>query len=154
MMKIGELAAATHTPVETIRFYEREGLLPRVARSANNYRSYGPVHQQRLTLIRHCRTLGMSLDEIRALLRVQDDPQMDCDAVNALLDEHIEHIATRIREWRALKKQLEALREQCSGGGPASSCGILNELAQAPTVPGASEVACPGLGRGATRQHA
>ena len=94
----------------------------------------------------------MSLDEIRTLLRVQDDPQMDCEAVNALLDAHIDHIGTRIREWRALQKQLEALRDRCNGGGPAAHCRIWNELARAPAVPGAREVTCTGLG--SAGQHA
>jgi Cd(II)/Pb(II)-responsive transcriptional regulator len=130
-MKIGELALATQTSVETIRYYEREGLLPRAARANNNYRTYGPEHQQRLAFIRHCRGLDMSLDEIRALLSVWDDPRRDCEAVNQLLDAHLGHVVKRIRELRALKKQLETLRTRCSGGQAGSHCGILHELAQA-----------------------
>jgi Cd(II)/Pb(II)-responsive transcriptional regulator len=129
-MKIGELAAATQTQVETIRYYEREGLLPHAPRSEGNYRIYGPAHVERLAFIRHCRSLDMTLDEIRVLLRFKDDPKAECGEVNALLDEHIGHVATRIRELRQLERQLKALREQCAGVRHAEHCGILNELMQ------------------------
>jgi Cd(II)/Pb(II)-responsive transcriptional regulator len=138
-MKIGELALATQTPAETIRYYEREGLLPRAARADNNYRTYGPEHQQRLAFIRHCRGLDMSLDEIRALLDVWDDPRKNCDAVNELLDAHLGHVVKRIRELRALKRQLEALRTRCNGGQTGSRCGILHELGQALDAGGAAD---------------
>jgi uncharacterized protein YunC (DUF1805 family) len=73
----------------------------------------------------------MTLDEIRVLLRFKDEPQAECGEVNALLDEHIGHVATRIRELRQLEKQLKALRQQCAGVRDAGQCGILNELVQA-----------------------
>jgi Cd(II)/Pb(II)-responsive transcriptional regulator len=130
-MKIGELAVAAQTQVETIRYYEREGLLPQAPRSESNYRIYGPEHVERLAFVRHCRSLDMTLDEIRVLLRFKDEPQAECGEVNALLDEHIGHVATRIRELRQLEKQLKTLREQCAGAREAEHCGILNELAQA-----------------------
>ena len=130
-MKIGELAVAAQTPVETIRYYEREGLLPQAPRSDGNYRIYAPEHVERLAFVRHCRSLDMTLDEIRFLLRFKDAPQADCGEVNTLLDEHIGHVATRIRELRQLEKELKALREQCDGVGDAAHCGILTDLAQA-----------------------
>jgi Cd(II)/Pb(II)-responsive transcriptional regulator len=130
-MKIGELALAAQTQVETIRYYEREGLLPLAPRSEGNYRIYGPEHVERLAFVRHCRSLDMTLDEIRVLLRFKDEPQAECGEVNALLDEHIGHVATRIRELRQLEKQLKALRQQCAGVRDAEHCGILNELVQA-----------------------
>ena len=114
-MRIGELALASQTQVETIRYYERDGLLPQAPRSEGNYRIYGPEHVERLAFVRHCRSLDMTLDEIRVLLRFRDAPQAECGEVNALLDEHIGHVATRIRELRQLEKQLKALRELCSG---------------------------------------
>ena len=69
-MKIGELATLTNTQIETIRYYEREGLLAEPRRSEGNYRIYGSAHAERLSFIRHCRGLDMTLDEIRVLLRV------------------------------------------------------------------------------------
>jgi len=127
-MKIGELAGATATSAETIRFYEREGLLAAPARTGSNYRDYGPEHVERLTFIRHCRSLDMALDEIRTLLRFKAAPQDDCAGVNALLDDHIGHVAARIRELRSLEKQLKALREQCPQTQAAEDCGILQAL--------------------------
>jgi len=134
-MKIGDLAQATFCPVETVRYYERAGLLPAPARSGGNYRLYGPAHVERLRFIRHCRSLDMSHDEIRTLLKFRDAPEKQCAEVNALLDEHIGHVATRIRELRQLEKQLKSLREQCAGVQDAAHCGILNELANASTAP-------------------
>jgi Cd(II)/Pb(II)-responsive transcriptional regulator len=136
-MKIGELALAAHTQVETIRYYEREALLPQAPRSEGNYRIYGPEHVERLAFVRHCRSLDMTLDEIRVLLRFKDDPQAGCGEVDALLDEHIGHVATRIRELRQLQTQLKALRERCAGVRDAGHCGILDGLVQASSVTGA-----------------
>mgnify|MGYP001316355912 CR=1 FL=1 len=128
-MKIGELARASQTPVETIRYYEREGLLPQAPRSEGNYRVYGPGDVERLAFVRHCRSLDMTLDEIRVLLRHKDVPQAECGEVNALLDEHIGHVATRIHELRQLQRQLKALREQCGDVRESARCGILGGLA-------------------------
>lgn len=127
-MRIGELSEATGTPVETVRFYEREGLLPPARRADNNYRMYLPAHVERLAFIRQCRNLDMALDEIRALLDLRDAPAEDCSGVNALLDEHIGHVAQRIRELRALEKDLKALRARCTSPQSVDECGILNEL--------------------------
>jgi Cd(II)/Pb(II)-responsive transcriptional regulator len=127
-MKIGELARATLTPLETIRFYEREGLLPPAARSDGNYRIYDQQHVQQLTFIRHCRTLDMALNEIRTLLRFKASPQQNCAGVNELLDDHIGHVAQRIRELRSLETQLRALRHQCVEVHAAADCGILKGL--------------------------
>ena len=131
-MKIGELARATGTAVETIRFYEREHLLNPPARTDGNYRIYGVPHVERLNFIRHCRSLDMTLDEIRTLLRFKDSPRENCQEVNTLLDDHIEHVARRIRELRVLEKQLKVLREQCLEISGAGDCGILKQLSTAP----------------------
>lgn len=129
-LKIGELAAGTGCQVETIRFYEKEGLLPVPPRSAGNYRLYGDAHVERLTFIRHCRSLDMTLDEIRTLLRFQDAPEGECGEVNALLDAHLRHVRTRIRELKALERQLVELRRCCDAVRPVQQCGILHGLAE------------------------
>ncbi len=131
-MKIGALAKSTGTPVETIRFYEREGILPVTRRSESNYRIYGASHEERLAFIRRCRSLDMALEEIRTLLRFKDAPEENCEQVNALLDDHIGHVAERIGELKDLARQLKALREQCQEVQGAVECGILKEL----SVPG------------------
>lgn len=128
LMLIGDLAAATGTAIETIRFYEREGLIPAPQRAENNYRMYTAAHAERLAFIRHCRNLDMTLDEIRTLLRLRDAPLQDCGEVNALLDEHIGHVNHRIRELRTLQKHLKALRARCGTPHAIEQCGILNEL--------------------------
>lgn len=127
-LRIGELAEATGTPVETIRFYEREGLLPPPRRSDNNYRSYDVTHAGRLAFIRQCRNLDMTLDEVRTLLRLRDAAPADCGEVDAVLDEHIGHVAERIRELRALQRDLRRLRSRCQAGDGADGCGILRAL--------------------------
>lgn len=130
-MKIGELAAKTLTSIETIRFYEREGLLPAPARTAANYRIYTDVHVDRLAFIRNCRGLDMGLDEVRHLLRFREAPAKDCTNVNILLDEHIGHVAQRIRELRSLERELRALRARCTAPGNGVECGILGGLEEA-----------------------
>ncbi len=137
-MKIGELARMTGTPVETIRYYEREGLVPKAARTASNYRIYGKAHAERLSFIRNCRNLDMALSEIRALLQFKEAPSESCEA-SVVLDEHIEHVATRITELQALKEQLENLRTQCQSEHIDASCSILDALSQ--NMPAAKKTA-------------
>ena len=132
-LKIGELATRTGCPVETIRYYEHEGLLSTPVRSNGNYRLYGKAHVERLSFIRHCRSLDMTLDEIRTLLHFRDAPQENCDGANQLLDEHIGHVAARIAELGALARQLKSLRRQCREAKTARDCGILNKLSETKT---------------------
>jgi Cd(II)/Pb(II)-responsive transcriptional regulator len=134
-MKIGELAKATGTQVETIRYYEREGLLPAAARTDGNYRVYEQAHAQRLAFIRHCRCLDMTLDEIRALIEYKDAPESSCANVDELLDEHIGHVVSRIEQLGQLEKELRELRGRCSTGRTISNCGILGRLEDAARAP-------------------
>jgi len=134
-MKIGELAAASETAVETVRYYERQGLLPKPARTESNYRTYGGDHLARLQFIRYCRGLDMSLDEVRVLLRFKDSPHENCGDVNAVLDEHVGHVSRRIKELRSLEKELKELRARCSETREAQECGILEGLALAANTP-------------------
>jgi Cd(II)/Pb(II)-responsive transcriptional regulator len=127
-IKIGDLAKATACPIETIRFYEREGLLPPPARSDGNFRLYRRSHVDQLRFIRNCRSLDMTLDEIRSLLAFRDAPDLTCADVNQLLDEHIGHIAERIAELKGLERQLNGLREKCRVVKAATDCGILQTL--------------------------
>ena len=130
-MKIGELAEVTGTAVETIRFYEREALLPPAARAENNYRMYLPEHVERLAFIRRCRTLDMTLDEVRSLLKLRQEPAQSCDEINALLDAHMDHVAHRIKELEALALELKAIRAHCATPRAMADCGILHELQSA-----------------------
>ncbi len=129
-MKIGELAQVAQCSVETVRYYEKEGLLPEPARTAGNFRVYGADHLERLRFIRNCRALDMSHEEIRTLLRLADQPFEDCGAINAVFDEHIAHVDERIKELVQLKSQLSALRQRCESAQAVNDCGILQGLAE------------------------
>lgn len=127
-MKIGELARAANCSTETIRYYEKAGLLPPARRDSSNYREYSPAHLERLRLIRNCRSLDMTHDEIRSLLHSLDSATEDCEPVNRLLDDHIGHVDARIRELQALRKELVTLRQRCAEGRPIEGCGIIEGL--------------------------
>ncbi|WP_119155687.1 Cd(II)/Pb(II)-responsive transcriptional regulator [Caldimonas tepidiphila] len=127
-MRIGELARRSDTAVETVRYYEREGLLPAAARSEGNYRDYGEAALARLKFIRHCRALDLSLAEIRELLAVRDAPRASCAGVTGLIESHLAHVEQRIAELQQLRGQLEVLRESCTAPGEGAQCGILARL--------------------------
>ena len=129
-MKIGELAARTGCQVQTIRFYEVEGLMQPPERGENNYRTYDEAHEKRLRFILRCRSLDMAHSEIRILLNLQDDPGRPCDEVNALLEEHVGHVQARISELTLLKRQIQEIRSACAGGGCIGDCGALESLRQ------------------------
>ena len=135
-LRIGELARKSGCPADTIRFYEREGLLPVPVRTAGNYRLYGPAHAARLVFIRNCRLLDMTLDEIRELLSVRDLATQDCTAAHRLIDDHMAHVADRIAELHLLEKQLKSLRRNCSEGRRNGPCAILDDLGRPRLEPG------------------
>ncbi|CAM5787214.1 Cd(II)/Pb(II)-responsive transcriptional regulator [Castellaniella caeni] len=135
-MKIGELARAARCSTETVRFYERAGLLPAPERTDGNYRQYGPQHLERLRFIRNCRSLDMAHDEIRALLGMIDHPARDCGTINHLLDEHIAHVQIRLRELQDLRGQLVRLRKQCQVEQAVDACGIVQGLTRMQTSAG------------------
>ena len=129
-LQIGELAKRTGclVLVETIRYYEREGLLPNPVRSKGNYRLFSDAHVESLQFIRHCRSLDMTLKEIRTLLRFRDTPDENCSNVNALLDQHIEHVSERISKLKLLQDELRGLRSLCKRVQAAKNCRILQSL--------------------------
>ena len=128
-MQIKELAQATGVDVETIRYYEKQGLLPAPARRDNGYRDYTQAHLKRLSFIRHCRALNMPLADVSRLLSFVDAPDGYCHEVNLLVDEQLARVRARLKSMRALEKQLLHLRAQCSGAD--QHCGILDELVSA-----------------------
>jgi Cd(II)/Pb(II)-responsive transcriptional regulator len=130
-MRIGDLAQMTGVDVETIRYYEKAGLVPPPAREANSYRIYGPPHIERLAFIRHCRALDMSLAEIKRLLDFIAQPEADCGDIDRLIDEQLVRVRARLKSMRVLEQQLAALRARCESGHHAAGCGILHELVSA-----------------------
>lgn len=127
-MTIGQLAKATATQVETVRYYEKIGLLPKVARTAGNYRSYGSAEVSRLSFIRRARDLGFGLDQVRTLLSLADDRDRPCGEVDALARQHLEAVDRKIVDLTALRGELSSLIAQC-GRGTVAECRILEALA-------------------------
>lgn len=127
-MRIGELAELTGVDVETVRYYEKSGLMSSPARSGNGYRAYGAAHLERLAFIRHCRALDIPLSEVSRLLNFLDHPASDCGDINVLVDDQLARVRARLKSMRALEKQLVALRKRCSAAHATNDCGILHEL--------------------------
>jgi Cd(II)/Pb(II)-responsive transcriptional regulator len=130
-MQIKQLASATGVDIETIRFYEKQGLLPEPARKENGYRDYDVTHLERLSFIRHCRALEMPLSQVAVLLGFVDQPGEDCDDVNLLVDQQLAKVRARLQSMQALEKQLLQLRARCTEERGAHACGILTELVSA-----------------------
>jgi MerR family mercuric resistance operon transcriptional regulator len=126
-MKIGEAATASGCHIETIRYYERAGLLPQPARSESGYRQYTADEVQRLRFITRGRDLGFSLDEIRSLLTLADDATLSCTEVDQLARHHLGEIRDRIRVLTRMAKELERTIAGCHGGNRAQ-CTILDAL--------------------------
>ena len=130
-MQIKTLARQTGVDVETIRYYEKQGLLPVPARLDNGYRNYSDTHLERLAFIRHCRALEMSLSQVAVLLGFVDQPGEDCEDVNLLVDQQLAKVRARLQSMKALEKQLLQLRARCTEERGAHACGILTELVSA-----------------------
>ena len=129
-MRIGELAQKTHCDVQTIRFYEKKGLIPEPGRTPAGYRIYQHKHLEQLKFVRHCRSLDISLADIKLLLVYQQNPDSTCNRVNYLLDYQINQVDKRLASFSRLKKQLQALRRTCSEPQPTAECGILRTLTE------------------------
>lgn len=130
-MRIGELGQATGVDIETIRYYEKLGLLPEPGRSQNGYRLYAEKHLERLSFIRHCRALDISLSEVKRLLAFVEHPEADCGDIDQLIDTQLAKVRARLKSLKALEKQLTSLRGRCGVNRVAGECGILHELVAA-----------------------
>lgn len=128
MLSIGELARATDTKVETVRYYERIDLLPKPGRTSGNYRAYGAVELGRLSFIRRARDLGFSIDQVRALLDLSDDRSRDCATIDEIAGAHLCEVDRKIADLTALRRELSALISSCAGGTVAD-CRIIDALA-------------------------
>ena len=130
-MRIGELGQATGVDIETIRYYEKAGLLPAPARSNNGYRAYNSAHLERLAFIRHCRALEISLADVKRLLGFVAHPNSDRGDIDRLIDAQLDRVKARLKSMRALEQQLTALRGRCGTSHVSGECGILHELVAA-----------------------
>lgn len=127
-LTIGELARAAEVGVETIRFYERKGLVPEPPRRRSGYRQYPPQAVQRVRFIRRAKELGFTLREIQELLSFRVDSETACADVLALARAKIEDIEARMAELDRMKRVLERLARTCRGSGASSDCAILDLL--------------------------
>ena len=124
-MKIGELASATATKVETVRYYEKIGLLAPPARTSANYRAYGKEHLARLSFIRRARDLGFTLEAVRELLTLSDDKARSCEAVDSIARVHLADIERKISDLAALRTELDRVDRGLLGAAIANDMVLL-----------------------------
>lgn len=129
-MTIGKLASATGVNVETIRYYERAGLIAPPARTDGNYRSYAADDVARLRFVRRTRDLGFSLQQVRALLSLSGQRDRDCDTVEVIATEHLAEVDRKIADLTALRRELADAVAGCAGGTVAD-CRILEAFTPA-----------------------
>ncbi|MCU7939116.1 MAG: Cd(II)/Pb(II)-responsive transcriptional regulator [gamma proteobacterium symbiont of Bathyaustriella thionipta] len=129
-MKIGELAKLTGCSIQSIRYYEKEGLLNSILRSEGNFRLYNDESVRQLIFIKRCRSLDISLSEINHLSSLKSIPEQNCNDVNKLFDKHLQQVDLKIEELEKLKNQLLDLRHKCSDKHIVEDCGIIQELMQ------------------------
>ena len=132
-LTIGQLGQATGTKVETIRYYEKIGLLPAPRRTAGNYRSYAAGHLQRLGFIRRARELGFAIDEVRELLKLAAHGERPCEEVDHLVADHLEATERKIEALMRLRRELRHTLKSCKGGR-IDECRIIQALSPAPAA--------------------
>lgn len=125
---ISDIAKKTDLSTDTIRFYEKRGLIQPNFRASNQYRYYGEEALKRLIFIKRCRALGMSLKEIEYLIQLEQNPEQDCCEVNQMIDQHLIDISNKIKELQLFKQQLMTLRESCNTPTTINHCQILKTL--------------------------
>lgn len=130
-LTIGALAQRTGFNVSAIRYYEEVGLIPQAMRRPSGHRVYAPDVQEVLTLVKHCRDFGFSIEETRALVSLSTSPDRDCVEARAIAQQHLDAVRVKLAELqnleRGLSKYVHACTDQCSGG-PAPTCTILNDM--------------------------
>jgi MerR family mercuric resistance operon transcriptional regulator len=131
---IGELARQVSVHVETLRYYERRGLIPKPHRTVSNYRVYSSENLRRVKFIKQAQGLGFSLNEIKKLLALRATPRARCADVRRYATHKIEDIDARIRSLARMRKTLEKLLDECSGNRPATQCPILESLDSQPST--------------------
>tara|TARA_R110002167_G_scaffold43085_6_gene130482 strand:+ start:826 stop:1233 length:408 start_codon:yes stop_codon:yes gene_type:complete len=130
IMKIGELANKTGCSIQTIRFYEREGLINPLQRTQSNYRLYDKGSLRQLTFIKQCRSLDMSIVEVKQLIQNKENPNNSCASINSMIDVHINDVTNRIQELVQLKETLTDMALACSSNRSIKDCGVLQKLAE------------------------
>lgn len=126
-LTIGTLSDRTGCNIETIRYYERIGLMPRTARSDGGHRLYGEDHMRRLGFIRRSRELGFTLDQVRILLELVDGRRYTCAQVKRITMEHLEEVHRKVADLRKIERVLKDMAAQCDGGA-VPKCAVIQAL--------------------------
>jgi MerR family mercuric resistance operon transcriptional regulator len=134
-LSIGTLSARSGVNIETIRYYEKIGVMPKPSRSAGGYRVYEPEHVKRLHFVRRGRELGFSLDELRGLLRLVDGHAYTCAQVHALAVTHVKDIREKIADLRRLERAMSEMAAQCTGD-EVPECPVIDALFDARPIAG------------------
>ena len=124
---IGQMAKVGNCKVQTIRYYEQIGLLPEPSRSKGNQRIYSQTHRERLIFIRHSRELGFTLDQIRQILLISDDPNHSCEEVDHIARTHLDEVESKIERLKDMRKELKRMISECSCN-QVSDCRIIEIL--------------------------
>jgi MerR family transcriptional regulator, copper efflux regulator len=131
-MSIGEFAKTANVGVETIRFYERRGLLQASERLSSGYRRFTLADLEQLRFIRGAQLLGFTLREIQQLLQLRSEPTAQREEVRTLASESLNRIDEKIRELQAMRHSLQSLLHECSGAGPVQGCPIVQSIQSTP----------------------
>ncbi|KKX23790.1 MULTISPECIES: helix-turn-helix domain-containing protein [Hyphomicrobiales] len=126
-MQIGDLSRRTGVNIETIRYYERIGVLPKPARQSNGRRTYSPADAVRLGFIRHARDLGFDLTSVRVLLALQEQPEVSCDDASLIAQDQLEAVESRIARLLKLRDELRRMISEC-GRGRVAECRVIEAL--------------------------
>ena len=127
-MKIGELSKTTGCSIQTIRYYEKEGLLSTPERTEGNYRLYGERALKDLEFIKHCRSLDIPLTDVKRLMELKNKPEESCASVNKLIAQQLALVNNRMRELKALKAELQQMASLCTTENTIEACGIIKSL--------------------------
>jgi DNA-binding transcriptional MerR regulator len=136
-LKIGALAELTGTTAPTIRYYEEIGLLRSADRQSGGQRVYGEADVKHLTFIRRCREFGFSIDQVRSLVMLLQDPQSSCMHARDLAKDHLAAVRAKLSELKALERSIVGFVANCDSscaGGPGPDCVILDDLSGGPGV--------------------
>ena len=132
-MKIGELAHRTGVPIDTVRYYERQGLLPQPERQPSGYRSYQPSDITRLRFVRRAKVLGFTLEEIRDLLALSGRREDDMGSLKAAAEHRLADVEAKLSELTRIRDGLRTLVEACPGHGALDTCPILHAMDEDPS---------------------
>ncbi|MDQ9036484.1 MULTISPECIES: MerR family transcriptional regulator [Acinetobacter] len=127
-LSIGQLSKKSDVPIDTIRYYEKVGVLDRIQRSENNYRIYTDQTLADLLFIKHCRELDISLNDIKTLKQMKAQPKQACTEVDNLVNKYLIEVSEKIERLLLLKETLIDLKQHCSTDRTVDECGILKEL--------------------------